>query len=138
MKPGGRLWAVEYIGPDRFDYPGEHTEFARRFYRSVHPGLKKLWTPELTFPMRDEVITADPTESIHSSDIPQAIHSTFDHVERSTPTVRSPSSCPGGSWPTRFTTPIGQEFVKTVLDIDKMLIDSRQLPHYFAYFIATK
>jgi SAM-dependent methyltransferase len=47
LKTGGRLWAVEYIGPDRFQFPDEHTEFAKRFYRSIHPGLTKLWMPEL-------------------------------------------------------------------------------------------
>ena len=139
LKPGGRLWAVEYIGPDRFDYPGEHTEFARRFYRSVHPGLKKLWTPELTFPMRDEVIAADPTEAIHSSDIPRAIHAAFDQVERIDTYGTFAFILSWGLLADALhEAPMGREFMNTVLDIDKMLIDSRQLPHYFAYFIATK
>jgi hypothetical protein len=37
-----------------------------------------------------------------------------------------------------YESPIGQEFVATVLEIDTMLIDSGQLPHYFAYYVATK
>ena len=56
LRPGGRLWAVEYIGPDRFQFPDKDTEFAKRFYRSVHPGLKKIWMPELQFPSAEEVI----------------------------------------------------------------------------------
>jgi len=139
LKPGGRLWAAEYIGPDRFQFPDEHAEFARRFYRAVHPGLKKFWCPELTFPTAAEVITADPTESIHSSDIPKAMHTTFENVE----TINTYGTFVFILFwsllhDALYESPIGQEFVKTVLDIDTMLIDSGQLPHYFAYFVATK
>lgn len=139
LKPGGRFWAVEYIGPDHFQYPAEHTAFARRFYRTVHPGLKKLWTPELTFPTREEVIAADPTEAIHSADIPGAIHAAFDRVE----TIYTYGSFAfmlfWGLLPDAlYESPLGHEFVETLLDIDTMLIDSGRLPHYFAYFVATK
>jgi hypothetical protein len=33
---------------------------------------------------------------------------------------------------------IGRKFVAAVLYIDTMLIDSGQLPHYFAYYVAIK
>jgi ubiquinone/menaquinone biosynthesis C-methylase UbiE len=139
LRPGGRLWAVEYIGPDRFQFPDKDTEFARRFYRSVHPGLKKFWTPELQFPSAEEVIKADPTESIHSSKIPAVMHATFKNVE----TVNTYGTFAfilfwGLLHDALYESPIGQEFVATVLDIDTMLIDSGQLPHYFAYYVATK
>jgi SAM-dependent methyltransferase len=139
LKPGGRLWAVEYIGPDRFQYPDKHTEFAKRFYRCLHPGLKKLWMPELRFPTVDEVMAADPSEAVHSSKIPAAIHATFDKVK----TVYTYGTFAfilfwGLLYDALYEAPLGQEFVTTVLDIDTMLIDSGQLPHYFAYFIAEK
>jgi len=139
LKPTGRLWAAEYIGPDRFQFPEEHTEFARRFYRSLHPGLKKLWNPELQFPTAAEVIAADPTESIHSSKIPDAIHSTFDQVE----TIYTYGTFVFILFwsllhDALYESPLGQEFVTTALEIDTMLIDSGRLPHYFAYFVATK
>ena len=139
LKPGGRLWAVEYIGPDRFQFPDEHTEFAKRFYRSIHPGLKKLWAPELTFPSIEEVVAADPTEAIHSSKISLAIRATFENVEM----INTYGTLPFILFwrllhDDLYESPIGQEFVKTILDIDTMLIDSGQLPHYFAYFVATK
>lgn len=139
LKLGGRLWAVEYIGPDRFHFPDEDTAFAKRFYRSVHPGLKKLWTPELQFPSIDEVISADPTEAIHSSKIPEAIYAAFESVE----TIYTYGTFAfilfwGLLHDALYESPIGHEFVKTILDIDTLLIDNRQLPHYFAYFVATK
>lgn len=139
LKPGGHLWAVEYIGPDRFQYPDEHTEFARRFYRSLHPGVKKLWTPELQFPTREEVVAADPTEAIHSSRIPAAIHATFDKVE----TIYTYGTFAFIlSWgllaDALYEAPLGREFMTTILDIDTLLIDSGKLPHYFAFFVATK
>jgi len=139
LKPGGHIWAVEYIGPDRFQFPDEHTEFAKRFYRSIHPGVKKLWNPELQFPSAAEVIAADPTESIHSANIPEAIHSTFEKVD----TIYTYGTFAFILFwsllhDALYESPLGQEFVTTVLDIDTMLIDSGRLPHYFAYFVATK
>jgi ubiquinone/menaquinone biosynthesis C-methylase UbiE len=139
LKPGGRLWAVEYIGPDRFQFPDRDTEFAKRFYRSAHPGLKKFWNTELQFPTAEEVIAADPTEAIHSSKIPAAIHAAFEKVD----TVNTYGTFAFILFwsllhDALYESPIGQEFVATVLDIDTMLIDSGQLPHYFAYYVATK
>ena len=37
-----------------------------------------------------------------------------------------------------YEAPLGNEFVTTVMEIDAMLIDRGELPHYFAYFVATK
>jgi SAM-dependent methyltransferase len=139
LKPGGHLWAVEYIGPDRFQYPDEHTAFAKRFYRSIHPGLKKLWTPELTLPSVDEVIAVDLTEAIHSSQIPEAINKVFAKVD--TLYTYGTFACIlfwGLLHDALYEAPLGNEFVATVMDIDAMLIDRGELPHYFAYFVATK
>ena len=139
LKPGGLLWAVEYIGPDRFQFPDQDTEFAKRFYRAVHPGLKKLWNSELQVPTADEVIKADPTEAIHSSRIPDAVHAAFQNVE----TIHTYGSFAFILFwsllhDALYESPLGQEFVTSVLDIDTMLIDSGRLPHYFAYFVARK
>jgi SAM-dependent methyltransferase len=139
LKPGGLLWAVEYIGPDRFQFPDKDTAWAKRFYRSIHPGLKKLWNTDLQFPTAEDVIKADPTEAIHSSQIPDAIHSVFHDVE----TIYTYGTFAFILFwsllhDALYESPVGHEFVATVLDIDTMLIDSGQLPHYFAYFVARK
>jgi SAM-dependent methyltransferase len=139
LKPGGKLWAVEYIGPDRFQYPDEHTQFAKQFYRSVHPGLKKLWCPELTFPTAEDVIREDPTESVHSSDIPRAINATFAEVD----TLYTYGTFAfilfwSLLYDALYEAPMGFEFVDTVMELDELLIDAGRLPHYFAYFVAGK
>jgi SAM-dependent methyltransferase len=139
LKPGGVLWAIEYIGPDRFQYPPEHTEFAKRFFRSVHPGLTKVWCPELTPPTVAEVISVDPTESVHSSDIPRAMNAAFDDVT----TLYTYGTFAfilfwGLLHDALYESVLGNEFVETVMEIDEMLIDTGKLPHYFAYFVAKK
>ena len=82
LKPGGVLWAAEYVGPDRFDYPAEHVSLAHALFQGLDPALKKSWEPALRFPTREEVIAADPTESIHSSEIPAALSRHFEHVDQ--------------------------------------------------------
>lgn len=139
LAPGGVLWAAEYTGPDRFDYPPEHTDLARRIYRALDPSLKKSWEPELRFPTVHEVIEADPTESVHSSRIIDVAGRIFDDLEI-LPTYGTFAFIL--SWSLNhdalYDTPQGREFFQTVLDLDQALIDSGQLPHYFAYLIGRK
>lgn len=139
LSPGGVVWAAEYIGPDYFDYPEEHRDLARRLWRALGPDVKKTWIPELQFPTVEEVINADPTESIHSSDIPRAMRDAFARVEI-IPTYGTFAFILfwGLNPDALYETEIGREFVQTVLDIDTALIDSGRLPHYFAYLIASK
>ena len=37
LAPGGVLWAAEYIGPDYFEYPPEHTLLARKVFHLLDP-----------------------------------------------------------------------------------------------------
>lgn len=139
LAPDGVLWAAEYIGPNYFDYPEEHRDFARRFWLTTVPEVKKTWIPELQFPTIEEVISADPTESIHSSDIPRVMREVFGEVE-TIPTYGTFAFILfwGLNHDVLYETELGREFVRTVIDIDTALIDSGALPHYFAYLIAKK
>lgn len=139
LKPGGILWAAEYIGPDYFDYPPEHTNLARSLWHAIDPALKKTWEPELRFPTVEEVIAADPTESVHSSDIPRAMRAAFENVEV-IPTYGTFAFILfwGLNYDALYDTAAGREFVQNVMEIDAALIDSGRLPHYFAYLIARK
>lgn len=139
LKPGGLLWAAEYIGPDYFDYPPEHTAFAREFYRALHPTLKNWRHEELTLPGVEEVIRNDPTEAVHSSEIPAALAETFDKVEF-IPTYGTFASILMWSLnhDVMYETAMGQEFMKLVMEMDTALIDSGRLPHYFGYYVARK
>lgn len=137
LAPGGLLWAAEYIGPDYFQFPDEHTELARRVFRILDPALKKPNTPELFFPSREEVISVDPTESVHSSDIESVMRRVWPDVEvigtYGTFAFIMSWCMNQDAW---YDTDLGREAFQTVLDLDTALIDSGQLPHYFAYFIA--
>lgn len=139
LAPGGVIWAAEYIGPDYFNYPPEHTDLAKRIWNALRPELKKTWEPELKFPSVEEVIAADPTESIHSSRIPDAMKAAFDRVEV-IPTYGTFAFILfwGLNYDPLYETELGKEFVTTVLDIDTSLIDSGALPHYFAYLVGHK
>jgi ubiquinone/menaquinone biosynthesis C-methylase UbiE len=139
LKPGGVLWAAEYIGPDRFDYPPEHTQLARDLFHGLDPALKKSWEPVLRFPTRDEVIAADPTESIHSSEIPAAIARHFKLVE-TTPTYGSFAFIMfwGLNHDAIYERPEGEALVRAILAIDEALIDAGRLPHYFAHIVGRK
>lgn len=136
LAPGGVLWAAEYIGPDYFDFPEEHRDLARRLWQALSPEVKKTWISELQFPTVEEVIAADPTESIHSSDIPRAMRNAFSEVEV-VPTYGTFAFILfwGLNPDALYESEIGREFVRTVMDLDTALIGSGALPHYFAYLI---
>lgn len=139
LAPGGVIWAAEYIGPDYFDYPRDHTELARRFYRIIDPDLKKAWEPELRFPTVQEVIDVDPTESVHSSKIPIIMKSIFPDLDV-IPTYGTFAFilfwCLNHD--ALYDTDKGRQFARTVMHLDTALLDSGRLPHYFAYLIARK
>lgn len=139
LKLGGVLWAAEYIGPDRFDYPNEHTRLARDMFHGIDSALKKSWEPALRFPTPDEVIAADPTESVHSSEIPAAIARHFEQIE-TTPTYGSFAFIMfwGLNHDAIYERPEGEALVRAILAIDEALIDSGRLPHYFAHIVARK
>lgn len=139
LAPGGVLWAAEYIGPDHFQYPPEHTDLARRLFRMLHPEVRRAGEPELKFPSREEVIANDPTESPHSSQIVETMRGIWPDAEVI------------GTYGTLafiimwtldhdalYDTESGREAFRTLLDIDTAMIDAGLLPHYFAYLIARK
>jgi ubiquinone/menaquinone biosynthesis C-methylase UbiE len=139
LKPGGVLWAAEYVGPDRFDFPPEHTTLARDLFMGLDLSLRKSWEPVLRFPTRQEVIEVDPTESIHSADIPSAIQRHFDRVAE-TPTYGSFAFIMfwGLNHDAIYQRPEGESLVRAILAIDEALIDSGKLPHYFRHIVAYK
>ncbi len=139
LAPGGMMWAAEYIGPDRFEYPDADTAFAERFYRILDPGLKKAWEPELHFPTPEEVILVDPTEAVHSSEIIAMARSIFPKLEI-IPTYGTLAFIL--SWSLNhdalYETEKGHDAFRVILDLDTAMIDSGTLPHYFAYLVGTK
>lgn len=139
LAPGGILWAAEYIGPDRFAYPDADTAFAKRLYRALDPAVKKAGEPELRFPTPEEVAAADPTESVHSSEIVSATRRAFARTEV-IPTYGTLSFIL--SWcldpDAIHDTEKGRDAFQAILDIDTAMLDAGRLPHYFAYLIGHK
>jgi hypothetical protein len=81
LAPGGVLWAFEYVGPDRFEYPDEHADIARLVYKLIDPEMRLPGEPDLKFPSVAEVIAVDPTEAVHSSKILQTMRSKWPNLE---------------------------------------------------------
>lgn len=139
LKPGGILWASEYIGPDCFQFPDEHVGIARNLYQALDPSLRNRWYPELGFPTRAEVLAADPTESVHSSEIEPIMRRIWPDLEFF------------GTYGTLafiiswclnhdalYDSDQGLRAMRAILDIDAALIDAGRLPHYYAHLIARK
>jgi SAM-dependent methyltransferase len=139
LAPGGVLWAAEYVGPDRFQFPDKHTAFAKALYRALDPEIKLPFEPELRFPSAEEVIAADPTESIHPSEIQSTMRSIWPNMEfigTYGTLMFILSWCLNyNAW---YDTDQGRESFNTILDIDAAMIDAGRLPHYFAYLVAKK
>ncbi len=139
LAPGGVLWAAEYIGPDYFDYPAAHTMLARKMWPLLDPAIRKTWIPELLFPSVADVIAVDPTESVHSSDIPRAMRAVFKDVTV-IPTYGTFAAILfwGLNYDPLWDTPEGNMAARHIMELDTALIDSGALPHYFAYLIARR
>jgi SAM-dependent methyltransferase len=139
LKPGGIIWASEYVGPDCFQFPPEHTSFAMNLYKALDPALKNQWYPELGFPTREEVLAADPTESVHSSKIIPLMRAVWPEVQfiGTYGTLAFIISwCL--NYDALYDTEQGMRAMRAILDIDAALIDAGRLPHYYGHLIARK
>lgn len=134
----GLVLSIEYVGPDRFDFPDSDTRFARQLYRVLDPSLKAPW-PELPLPHPEDVIAADPTEAIHSSAIIETLQDIFEYVEV-TPLKTSLAFILwwGLKHDALFDTEQGVDLARTVLALDELLVDAGDMPNYFAYLAAAK
>jgi hypothetical protein len=139
MIPEGFLWAAEYVGPDRFNYPPEHAKFAHAFWDAIPPKLRNPWVTKLTFPTPQEVEAADPSESPCSSQIVPTMQRLFPQLDVKPMYGTFPFMVFWGlDHNALYETPDGRELVRYILAADTMLCDTGVLPHYFQYFIATK
>jgi len=138
LKPDGLIFAGEYTGPDRFAYPKPDAAYAKRLYRALDPALKCPW-PELPQPVPEDVIAADPTESIHSSEIIATVQRVFGNIEL-TPYGYTLTFILwwGLNHDALYETEQGREFVTTLLDLDRGPVISGALPNYFHYALGSK
>lgn len=140
LEPGGILWASEYIGPDCFQFPPEHVEIANEFYRTLDPRAKNRWFPQvLGFPSREDVLSADPTESVHSSQIEPVMRSIWPDLEffgTYGSLAFMVSWCL--DYDAIYDTEVGRREFARLLAEDRRAIDAGRLPHYYAHLIARK
>jgi SAM-dependent methyltransferase len=138
LRPGGVLYALEYIGPNRFAFSPDHVELARRFYRSIRPDLL-AGHPELPVPDPVAVAAADPTESVRSQDIIRVCREVFPSAE-----VIAHDVCLtiilwyGLNYDVLYDSDVGHEFVQTLLEMDQALCQSGRLQSYQAEIVARK
>jgi SAM-dependent methyltransferase len=138
LAPGGVLYADEYVGPRRFDYAPEHSEFVKAFYRSLAPELRCQW-PELPQPDPADVAAADPTEAAQSDLILDAVRARFTDVELAPLHGALPFILWWGlDHDALWDTQLGRDFAETVLALDTALGSSGALPCYFALIVARR
>lgn len=139
LKPGGMMFAFEYVGPDRFNYPREHTRIAERLYEVLDPSLRRWPQLPLTWPTPAAVIEADPTESIHSGDILDTVRRIFPHVDVKPMYGTLCFILFWGLHPDAiYDTEKGRDLIRLVLDLETALVDSGQLPSYFNLIVGFK
>ena len=139
LAPGGVLWAFEYVGPDRFAYPDEHANIARRIYRLLDEELRLPGEPDLKFPSPEEVIAVDPTEAIHSSEILPTMRRIWPNLEvhgQYGSLLFMIMWCLNHD--ALYDTRKGWEAYGTLVDLETALVDAGALPHYFVNAIARK
>lgn len=138
LTPGGMVFADEYIGPDRFNFPDRHTEFVRHLYKVLDGDLKGP-TADLALPTPELVQATDPTEAVHSEDIVDAMRRVFGGVEITPMQNTLPFIMWGSlSHDALFDTAKGRDLVRLLIELDDLLIGRGSLPDYFALLAARK
>jgi SAM-dependent methyltransferase len=138
LEPGGVLYGDEYVGPRRFGYAPEHSEFVKALYRSLAPELRCQW-PELPQPDPADVAAADPTEAAQSDLILDAVRSRFAVVE----VAPLYGALPFILWwgldhDALWDTERGRDFTDVLLALDTAMGASGAFPCYFALFLARR
>ena len=138
LGPGGVLYADEYIGPRRFDYPPEHSDLVKALYRSLAPELRCPW-PELPQPDPLDVAAADPTEAAQSDRILEALRAEFAEVELA-PIWGALAFILwwGLDHDALYETQAGRDFVDVVLALDTAMGSCGALPPYFSLILARR
>lgn len=139
LAPDGVLWAFEYVGPDRFEYPDEHADIARLVYKLIDPEMRLPGEPDLKFPSVAEVIAVDPTEAVHSSKILETMRSKWPNLEvygQYGSLLFMLMWCL--NYNAIYDDPKCYQLYGHLVHLETKLVDSGALPHYFVNAIARK
>ena len=138
LRPGGVLYAQEYVGPSRFAFPPDHVELARKIYRTLDPALR-CGQPDLPVPDPLAVAEADPTESVRSAEIIGVCRRVFPAIH-----IIPEDVCLtlilwyGLNYDTLYDTQAGHDLVSWLLEVDQALVRSGRLPAYHVEILARR
>jgi SAM-dependent methyltransferase len=84
LRPGGIFHLHEYVGPTRFQWTDTQLQLANDFLESLPPRLRQM--PDGTMktvrrPTIEEMMAADPSESVRSAELVQTLEPFFDIIE---------------------------------------------------------
>jgi SAM-dependent methyltransferase len=127
LRPGSLLYVDEYVGPTRFQWTDKQLEVIARLLERLSPSL----VADLVEPARgsrrraerptvENMIAADPSESVRSQEIPAILDAHFDVVER--------RSYGGAVFHQLFNRIMGNfeghdDLVRTLMELDFLLCD---------------
>jgi SAM-dependent methyltransferase len=138
LRPGGALFADEYVGPRRFGYPPEHADLVKALYRSLAPELRSQW-PELPQPDPADVAAADPTEAAESDLILESVRAQFDEIELAPIYGALPFILWWGlDHDALWDTQAGRDFAEFLLELDTLMGSCGALPPYFSLILARR
>ncbi len=84
LKPGGKLVAIDFFGPTRFQWTDAQLEAANHFLALIPDELLKRTDGSLHKKIRrpavEDIIAADPSEAVRSSDIYPLLVEYFDEI----------------------------------------------------------
>jgi len=86
LRPGGLLIVNEYIGPDRFQWTKEQIQRTTALLSLLPEEYRRLWNSRrvkrrIHRPSKLYMLSSDPTEATHSSDIPACLDAMFTRLE---------------------------------------------------------
>jgi SAM-dependent methyltransferase len=138
LKPGGVLFASEYVGPSRFAYPADHRRHAETVFDTLAPDFRES-AGAFVLPDPEQVAAADPSEAVRSDAIPKCLAGQFADLE----TYPRFGGLLFVLWwslnhDALFDRPEGHALVRHLCDLEEDLTRDGRLPSYFCDFIARK
>lgn len=85
LRPGGRLVTIDFFGPTRFQWGDDQLDYANRLLREIPAELRRrhdgTMKEAISRPTVEEMIAADPSEAVRSSEVHGFIRRHFDILE---------------------------------------------------------
>ncbi|MBP7859923.1 class I SAM-dependent methyltransferase [Patescibacteria group bacterium] len=134
LKPNGILVSFDYIGPGRNQYPKKQWTLANKINNSLPESIKH---DSLYYPHLPTMMVTDPTEGIHANLIIPNLKKYFKILEQNdTNGSIAYLLLTHNKKVSKLKNPEKFKLIKKIIDEDKKLTKSENLPIMFSYFIA--